>query len=250
MKFKNEFIYNRLFHLRYPKFWWHKIKKYKNIHVGKRCFLIMTGPSLTISDLELLKNEYTFSVNSIINCFDKTDFRPNYYCIWDSNAYKLLKDKINASDFDMVFLHAHGDMKGFKGRHTYVRCNAFDPFDAGKTGKINPIFDYNYDKEFRFGSSVVFFCLQLAYYMGFTKVYILGCDCSYGKNSSDYNKQISGAYEIKYKEINKENEIMNETFKGYLNYFKNKNFKIYNATRGGYLELLPRVNLDEVLKIK
>ena len=35
------------------------IKKYKDLHKGKRCFIIASGPSLRIEDLERLKNEYT-----------------------------------------------------------------------------------------------------------------------------------------------------------------------------------------------
>lgn len=56
-----------------------QIKKYKDIHQRERCFIVATGPSLTLSDLEVLKNEYTFGMNSIVKLFDKTDWRPTYY---------------------------------------------------------------------------------------------------------------------------------------------------------------------------
>ena len=55
------------------------MKKYKSIHKGKRCFIVATGPSLTIKDLEMLDGEITFSMNSIVNLYNKTEFRPNYY---------------------------------------------------------------------------------------------------------------------------------------------------------------------------
>ncbi|MEH7386551.1 hypothetical protein V7147_14250, partial [Bacillus sp. JJ1521] len=58
-----------------------KLKKIKNKHMGQRCFIIGTGPSLTIEDLEKLRNEMTFSMNSICLAFDETDWRPTYYGI-------------------------------------------------------------------------------------------------------------------------------------------------------------------------
>ena len=41
------------------------INKLKNSFKGKRAFIIGNGPSLNKVDLNLLKNEYTFGVNSI-----------------------------------------------------------------------------------------------------------------------------------------------------------------------------------------
>ena len=35
------------------------VKKFENKYNGKRCFIIATGPSLTMEDLGLLKDEYT-----------------------------------------------------------------------------------------------------------------------------------------------------------------------------------------------
>ena len=34
-----------------------KIKQYRNIHVGERCFILATGPSLTLDDVRKLKND-------------------------------------------------------------------------------------------------------------------------------------------------------------------------------------------------
>jgi len=62
----------------------------RNRHYGERVFIVATGPSLSLEDLEKLtascledleklKNENTISMNSIVNVFSKTDFRPTYY---------------------------------------------------------------------------------------------------------------------------------------------------------------------------
>ena len=55
------------------------LKKYKNIHKGQRCFIIGTGPSLSVEDLEKLKGEITFGSNRIFEIYSQTDWRPTYY---------------------------------------------------------------------------------------------------------------------------------------------------------------------------
>ena len=55
------------------------LKLYKNRYQGKRCFITCTGPSLTIGDLESLKNEYTFGMNSIALIHDQTDWKPDFF---------------------------------------------------------------------------------------------------------------------------------------------------------------------------
>jgi hypothetical protein len=60
-----------------------EIKKYKNKHIGQRCFIVCTGPSLTYGDLELLKGKITFSMNGVVKGFHHTKWCPTYYGIQD-----------------------------------------------------------------------------------------------------------------------------------------------------------------------
>ncbi len=50
-----------------------KLSEYKDKYKGRSCFVIGTGPSLTVEDLNAIANEYTFASNSIFRYFDKTD---------------------------------------------------------------------------------------------------------------------------------------------------------------------------------
>ena len=65
-----------------------RLQQFKNIHENDRCFIVCTGPSLKISDLEFLKNEYTFGVNHIFNAYDSTTWRPTYYVMCDASGYR------------------------------------------------------------------------------------------------------------------------------------------------------------------
>ena len=50
------------------------LRQFKNKHIGQRCFIVATGPSLTIEDVSKLKNEICWSMNSGLLC----------YCRWHS----------------------------------------------------------------------------------------------------------------------------------------------------------------------
>ena len=62
-----------------------KIKSLKDIHKGKRCFVIATGPSLRIEDIKKIENEYTIGINSIFKLYGETSWRPTYYAMTDYN---------------------------------------------------------------------------------------------------------------------------------------------------------------------
>ena len=46
-----------------------RLQAFKDIHKGKRAFIIGNGPSLKQTDLTKLKNEFTFGLNRIYLCF-------------------------------------------------------------------------------------------------------------------------------------------------------------------------------------
>lgn len=67
------------------------IERFHNIHKGERCFIVATGPSLCVKDLDILEsnNEICMSVNGIFKVFEKTKWRPDYYFL--SDLYGLLQ---------------------------------------------------------------------------------------------------------------------------------------------------------------
>ena len=62
------------------------LRECKDIHKGKRAFIIGNGPSLTKEDLEMLTNEITFASNRIYKMFDDTEWRPKYFTISDDGV--------------------------------------------------------------------------------------------------------------------------------------------------------------------
>ena len=221
-----------------------RLKEFENKYDGKRCFIIATGPSLTIDDLEKLKNEYTFGVNSIIKLFDKTDFRPDFYGIQDRDVYGAMQDIIISTEFKIAF---YADIIE---KYYNVPSN-FIPFPYngeyhlynGKLGEYNSKFSDNAYKIVYDGYSITYSLIEIAVYMGFKEIYLVGCDCSYPKGSKNHVVE-SGFID---KNANSNPIRMRVGYQCAKEYADSHGIKIYNATRGGELETFERVDLDEIL---
>ena len=85
--------------------------------------------------------------------------------------------------------------------------------------------------------------IEIAVYMGFKEIYLLGCDCSYPKGSKSHVVE-SGFVD---KNAASNPIRMRVGYKCAKDYADSHGIKIYNATRGGELETFERVDLDEIL---
>ncbi|MCU9612318.1 DUF115 domain-containing protein [Caldibacillus lycopersici] len=222
-----------------------RLKLLKNIHKGDRCFIVATGPSLTISDLEKLKNEITFSMNSIVLAFNETDWRPTYYGIQSLHVYRKLERQIENIDTKGVFIadRLARCIQVPESLKTFIfPLNVLNHNKEGK--KYSTKFSDDPFKVVFDGYSITYSLIQIAVYMGFKQIYLLGADSNYASNSNhhfidyghgDPNVSIAG-------------EKMISAYKVAKRFADHHNIKIYNATRGGMLEVFERVDLDAVLK--
>ena len=146
---------------------------------GKRCFIIGNGPSLKIEDLELLKSEQTFSANRIFMVFDKTDWRPTYYLAVDPNFIRTSWQELDRYNFGEMFLGTDMsfDMSVFKNKAT--RIFEYTKFKVNKWNDLTAHVNEDVSKYFSVGYTVTFSSIQLAIYMGFKEIYLLGVDFSY-----------------------------------------------------------------------
>ncbi|MCM1230998.1 MAG: DUF115 domain-containing protein [Ruminococcus flavefaciens] len=215
-----------------------KLEMYRNRHACKRCFIVGTGPSLKIDDLDTLyqNNEICFSVNNIFRSFTDTKWRPDYYVVTDyefladgeklvnvSESVKFISDCCQSfweKNLDDSIIKFHTQYEWFKGR--------------------KPKFSNDFSRRSYLGGTVVFACLQLAVYMGFTEIYLLGVDCNYLKGSrSNYFYQQDA-------EDNSDHRVdhMISAYFSARDYADAHGIKIMNATRGGELEVYERVKFD------
>lgn len=230
-----------------PQFYHPELEKYKDIHKGKRCFIIGNGPSLTVSDLDTLyeHQEICFAFNKIFKIYDRTKWRPKYYGISDADVIPgcmcelpRMKETVFLSDeFHRIY---DNRMDGAAYFHWIVE--EYYPQMPG--------FSEDITRGTYFGYSVVYdIGLQFAAYMGFREIYLLGVDNSFTEDLTDQkNHFLPDYFEEEEKERYRFNrphpkEISRAYEKAEL-YSKQRGIRIYNATRGGALEVFERVDFD------
>ncbi|MGN0452378.1 MAG: 6-hydroxymethylpterin diphosphokinase MptE-like protein [Ruminococcus sp.] len=229
-----------------------ELKSYKNIHKGQRCFIIGTGPSLTAEDLDKLKDEVTFGSNRIFEVFSQTDWRPTYYMNQDYKLICKFVDEIKGIKAQRKFMPIEA-MKHFESEsdisYFVLRHKDFYPKFAD--------FSTHPDKYLGQGFTVTYGAIQMAYYMGFKKVYLLGIDHNYSVSLNEKGVPVINENVKDYFQGSKaSNEGLNlpriaESTLAYMTARrfadKHSDFTVYNATRGGKLEAFERVDLDNIL---
>jgi len=230
-----------------------KIKKLKNIHKGERCFIIATGPSLRLADIELLKNEKTFSVNGIFRLFEKTDWRPTYYAICDYNVCLDYINNYGSLDFDSfckerLFFIQQTEKLFWDDQYTkkaqFIPFCSLNDFTTGQRRR------FYYSENLLWGlytmQTVTNFCMQIAQYMGFKKIYLLGVDCDYITNGQHFSDEKSPNLKS-YIQLSDAQERLTKAFGWIKKELEARGVTIYNATRGGALEVFERVDLENVV---
>lgn len=224
-----------------------KIKSLEKKYEGERCFIICTGPSLTVEDMEKLKGEYTFGMNSISLLYEKTDFRPSFYGCIDEGVFNKLKENIIKYDeasipvFVSPRISKHVNLLA----HWYeIPLNvAYHTYDRWFKNKFWCKFSDDAYKGLYDMYSVTHFLIQVAVYMGFKEIYLLGADCNQVKGKK-VHFQDYGVPDTTIDTARERNIVGYEEVKRYAD---SHDVKIYNATRGGMLEVFERVELEKVL---
>ena len=134
-------------------------KRFANLHRGETCVIIGNGPSLNRTPLKELGEKYlTFGSNRIF----ELPFTPTYYCIIDELMLKAclpLPDDFNP----IKFLRAEACVKGNNPIYPIV-VNGFSP-DISNFVVM--------------GGTVTYAMLQIAFYMDFKTVLLVGVDHYY-----------------------------------------------------------------------
>ena len=146
------------------------IAKLKNIHKGEICFVIGNGPSLKPEDLQLIYQKHIdcFGTNRIFKIFDKTDWRPKYFVSEDviiiQGIQKEISDIPSAYKFIPINLHWYENVDIKNATYFYMNYKENHPDDVYGLS-------VNLDNHITCRATVSLTCLQLAIYMGYSKIY-------------------------------------------------------------------------------
>ncbi len=229
----------------------------KNKYSGKRCFIIGNGPSLKVEDLNKLKDEYTFASNRINTLYSKTEWRPTFYSIQDELVLERLLNNLSDTISKSKI--------GFISLNNYEICNKsvekqeniiWFPLIFCPPKKNRYAFSSDASKAVFEGLTITYSCIQMAVHMGFTEIYLLGVDHNYSieidddgnivKNDNSVKSYFDDAL-VSMNDINLPKIV--EMTRAYISAEKHSNnngYRIYNATRGGKLEVFERVDFDNL----
>lgn len=227
-----------------------KIEKLRNIHVGKRCFIIANGPSLKNTNLSFLKDEYTIGMNRIYLLEKEVGFLPTYLAVADIEI----------------------QLNQFQEEYEKIRIPKFFPWKVRKKFsnsentyyfrmKYKMDFSPDFTKFIGAGKSVTFVCIQLAYYLGFSEVILIGKDHSYThkqkgvpgtriiSSGKEENHFIKGYYKygMKWSIPNYHEEEI--TYNHAKNAFEKAGRRIVDATIDGKLDVFEKVNFYDLFDI-
>lgn len=240
-------------------------KKFHNIHQGERIFIIGNGPSIKNTDLTKIKNAKKMVVSNFYMHEDYNIIKPDYYCF----AQFTYNDVLTDSFYDK-WLFEIGEKSGnpqfffdISEKRLIDKCSIF------KGKKINYMcldalnLDY-YDEvditnKILRGQSVTIDCIQLAIYMGFKQIYLVGVEHSEivtGQYDYFYNRdqniigdkdshhlpngKVTSGFEM---ELFMKNNLWNQ-YRKLKMIAKVNEIDIFNATKSGILDVFSKVDYD------
>ncbi len=224
-----------------------QMKEYKGKYDGQRCFVIGNGPSLKIEDLERIQNngDLNFGCNRIYIMFDKTAWRPSFYINQDPRVIRGCIDEIKDLDKSQVkFIKALG-----KNEYEVPGAIYFD-FAIRYGKKKLPKFSDNPEKELYNGYTVTYAAIQMAAYMGFKEIYLLGCDCNYSVDNTIKVESYPDERMYDASKVGMPPDIayMFSMYEVCKKFCEERGITVYNATRGGKLEVFERVDFDDLFE--
>lgn len=203
-------------------------------YTGRRCFIIGNGPSLREQDLDKISRygDICFGFNAIHKLYDRTKWRPDFICVKDplvmAQNYSLIKENNRCP----IFI---SDVKFFYNWENEENVYPFHDIQERLYFSDDIVLGCSC------GASVSYTAMQIGSYMGFSEIYLLGVDCSNWQEHFDDN------YWSEDEAFRAPDEA--KIFQAYQiaeQYSRSHGFRIFNATRGGKLEIFERVDFDSL----
>ena len=152
------------------------MKELRDTHKGETCLVVGNGPSLKKIPKDFLKKYPTFGTN---RCYlSPHGFLPRFYVAVNPLVVEQYLGEILQLDVEEMFLPASLQIAG--GSAHYLK-SIYGP----------PFFSRDASEGIHEGWTVTYVCLQIAYYMGFSTVLLVGVDHRYEYQGMPNEEQIA-----------------------------------------------------------
>jgi hypothetical protein len=237
------------------------LASFRDRHVGERVVIIGNGPSLNQLDLSLLKSEFTIAVNGIFYAADQMGFAPSYYVVEDTAVMRdNLQQIIDYEAGHKFFPSIYRPMVGDHPNVSYFMMNR-GFYEPTSPDFCVPRFSTDAAHHMFSGQSVTLINLQLAYYLGFQEVVLIGMDFSYtippdavvegdvitsaSADPNHFHPDYFGPGKV-WKDPKLDRVLANYALAKTI--YEADGRRIVNATAGGQLELFERVGYSDLIR--
>lgn len=216
-----------------------------------RAWIVGNGPSLKNTNLDLLEGETSFATNRIFKAFDTYKWRPDYYVRLESihpNRAAERDDLRNIRHRCVMYLHRGLKMSvPWDTIHPQTVVELFHTCQHGYPYELEfHEHDWHLDQGIHsicnLGNSVTA-AIQIAVVLGYGPLYLLGCDMGYVDGAENhFCDGYSDGYILRSAmDANRDALAAHEAAA------RCSPVPIYNATKGGVLEVYSRVRMEDVL---
>ena len=240
---------------------------WRNYHANdRRCFILAAGPSIKQQDLTLLQGEICIAVSNFFVHKDYDIIRPMYHCVPDvlvghkeyiteEYAIKWFREMENATGQAVMFF-SDGDKEWIEREGLFKnRTVHYLHFSGGWDNVERTGIDLT--RAVPGVQSVSVMALEIALFMGFKEIYLLGCDhdwiLHYGTSAHFYPEaehvMASRPGYNEWSGTDVESECRNyvllcQQYKALRSIAQSKSIDIMNSTPGGMLDVFPRIPLE------
>ena len=219
----------------------------KDSHKGERCFLIGNGPSLKNTDLKKLEGEFSIGLNRIFLAFPELGFKTSVLLSVNDLVIEQSAAELMALDMPkFVSWRARRWLQPAENLYFLYTTYTGPKFARDLTGRLWE------------GATVTYTGLQLAYYLGFETVILIGVDHNFvtqGKPNTtvvsqgdDPNHFHPGYFGKGFRWQLPDLETSDRAYRLAYQVYLAAGRKVLDATVGGKLQVFPKVDYESLFK--
>ena len=144
----------------------------KDIHKGKRAFIIGNGPSLKNTDMSKLKGEITFGMNRIYLMFPELGFSTTYLSVVNDLVIEQTASDLAALDIPRFLCWRSSRFFDTELAANHIPTFLYTTYDG-------PRFSTDVRGRVWEGATVTYVTMQLAFHMGIEQAILIGVDHNY-----------------------------------------------------------------------
>ena len=222
------------------------VQPFFNKFIGCRCIIIGNGPSLREMDLQKLQDEFTFGLNRFYLMFRKLNFETTFFVAINRLVIEQFGKEISVIKGPKFINWAYRKHVPITSKTIYLPAKP----TFRMSGNINKGY-------YGMAGTVTNVALEIAFYMGFSEVILIGVDHSFGESGRASLAVVSGGEDKNHFDPSYFGKgvvwqlpdylAMERGYKQAKELFGRAGRIIVDATKQGKLNVFPKVHFDNYL---